>query len=328
MDMTMKEWLSKIGLEGVRKPIPILSFPGIQILNIPLKEMINNSDLQSECMKVIAERYDTLASVSLMDLSVEVECFGSNIRFSDDEVPTVVGALVSNQEEIDALVIPPVGSFRTGVYIASLQKALIKVTDCPIFASVIGPFSLAGRLMNISKIMVNCMDEPEMIHALMEKTTQFIIDYSRAYKEIGAHGIVVAEPMAGLLSPGFHREFSMPYMKRITDELQDDNFLVVYHNCGPYTAQQAADIFSIGAKIYHFGNAIDLADVFFTGNVAPADHIKKGTVESTMEATKAVLKTCGRLPNFILSTGCDVPPMAPMANMDAFFAAASDYYNS
>ena len=48
--------------------------------------------------KLVADRVPSAAAVSLMDLSVEAECFGSQIRFSDDEVPTVVGALVSSAE--------------------------------------------------------------------------------------------------------------------------------------------------------------------------------------------------------------------------------------
>lgn len=34
---------------------------------------------------MVADRVDSATSVSLMDLSVEAECFGSTIRYSDDE---------------------------------------------------------------------------------------------------------------------------------------------------------------------------------------------------------------------------------------------------
>ena len=42
----------------------------------------------------------------------------------------------------------------------------------------------------------------------------------------------MAEPLAGLLSPDLAQEFSADYVKQIVDAVQDDNFLVVYHNCG------------------------------------------------------------------------------------------------
>ena len=60
-------------------------------MGITVRQLIESSDLQAQCMKAVADRVDTAASVSFMDLSVEAECFGSTIRVSDDEVPTVIG---------------------------------------------------------------------------------------------------------------------------------------------------------------------------------------------------------------------------------------------
>ena len=53
----------------------------------------------------------------------------------------------------------------------------------------IGPFSLAGRLMDVSEAMINCYEEPEMVHIVLKKATKFLIDYISAYKEAGADGI-------------------------------------------------------------------------------------------------------------------------------------------
>ena len=113
----------------------------------------------------------------MMDLSVEAECFGSQIRVTDDEVPTVIGSVVNTMEDAQALQVPQVGAGRTGLYVEAISKALKLITDRPIFASVIGPYSLAGRLMDMTQIMMNCFDEPEMVHATLEKATEFILAY-------------------------------------------------------------------------------------------------------------------------------------------------------
>ena len=57
--------------------MPILSFPSISLLNITVKELISDSNLQADGMKAVADACDTLASVSMMDLSVEAEAFGA-----------------------------------------------------------------------------------------------------------------------------------------------------------------------------------------------------------------------------------------------------------
>ncbi len=108
---------------------------------------------------------------------------------------------------------PPVGAARTGKYIEALRLACEMITDRPVFAGVIGPFSLAGRLMDVSEAMINCYTEPEMVHITMQKTAAFLTEYMKAYKAVGANGVVVAEPLTGLLSPDLAAEFSEPYMK-------------------------------------------------------------------------------------------------------------------
>ena len=75
------------------------------------------------------------------------------------------------------------------------------IDDRPVLAGAIGPFSLAGRLMDVNEVMILCYEEPELVHAVLEKVTQFIISYVAAFKEAGADGVVLAEPLAGLLSP-------------------------------------------------------------------------------------------------------------------------------
>jgi len=206
------------------------------------------------------------------------------------------------------------------------------ITDRPILAGIIGPFSLAGRLMEMTEIMYKAIDEPDMVHEVLDKVTSFLIDYSLALKSAGANGIVMAEPAAGLLSPGWNAEFSAQYVKRVVEAVQDENFLVVYHNCGN-VVPQIDDIVATGARAFHFGNAIDLADIIdkvpadrlVMGNIDPATQFARGTRESVIAATRSLLDKMNGHKNFVLSSGCDIPPRTPLAIIDAFFAAAAGH---
>ena len=91
---------------------------------------------------MVAGRVPAAASVSLMDLSVEAECFGASVRFSDDEVPTVTGALVSDEDAAKALPVPKVGAGRSGICVEALRLAAEQINDGPVFAGVIRPLSL------------------------------------------------------------------------------------------------------------------------------------------------------------------------------------------
>ncbi|WP_215700319.1 uroporphyrinogen decarboxylase family protein [Clostridium sp. MCC353] len=334
MEKNTKEWLAELLAAPKKKAMPVLSFPAIQLMDITVKDLISDAGAQAKGMKMIADRVDSLASVSLMDLSVEAECFGSAIRYSDDEVPTVIGSVVGSEEEAEALQIPAIGSGRTQIYIDAIAMAVKEITDRPVFAGIIGPFSLAGRLMDVTEAMVYCYEEPDMVHTILEKASQFLIDYANAYKAAGAHGVVMAEPLAGMLSPALSEEFSCDYVKKIVDAVQDDDFLVIYHNCGNYTIQMIDQILATGSAAYHFGNAISMAEMMThipegtiaMGNVDPAGEIRNGTPESVREATLKVMGECCKYPNFVISTGCDIPPMSKWENIDAFFAAVEEYY--
>lgn len=331
--MDMKNWLNEAA--ALHKPMPILSFPGVQLIGATVRDIVQSSKLQAQCMKAVADRWDTLASVSLMDLSVEAEAFGSPVRFSDGEVPAVSGAIVESEEDLDRLKTPAVGEKRTGIYVETIREAKKLITDRPVFAGVIGPFSLAGRLMDMTEIMLMCYDEPELVHSVLERVTQFLITYCTAMREAGADGILMAEPAAGMLSPSLISQFSSAYVKRIIEAVETDECVIIYHNCGNSTLVLTKEILDTGARAYHFGNAIDLSEMLkllpseklVMGNVPPAEQLRGGTPDSVREATLDVLKKCSGAPNFILSSGCDIPPASPIVNIDAFFSAAREYYS-
>lgn len=332
MKKDMNKWLASLPESG--KALPILSFPCISLLGCSVKELISDSEKQAEGMALVAGRVDSAASVSLMDLSVEAECFGAAVRFSDDEVPTVVGRLINDEDEAEALNVPAVGSARSGIYIDAIKKAKEKITDRPVLAGIIGPFSLAARLLDVTEIMMDCYDDPDMVHTVLEKCTAFLIEYAKAYKEAGADGVVMAEPVSGLLSPALEAEFSSPYVKQIVDAVKSDEFAFIYHNCGDNTPRMLDSILSIGASAYHFGNSIDMkemlekipSDTLAMGNVDPAGVLRLGTPEGVKTTTLSLMEKCCEHKNFVISSGCDIPPLTPWENIDAFFGAVCEYY--
>jgi uroporphyrinogen decarboxylase len=174
-----------------------------------------------------------------------------------------------------------------------------------------------------------------MVHTVLEKATEFLIAYGSAYKATGAHGIIMAEPVAGLLSPSLEEEFAAPYVKKIIDALQDDHFLIIYHNCGGNVLSMTESLLSSGAAAYHFGNAIDMktmieklpTDTVVMGNVDPAGVLCFGTPDTVKKETQALLESCSQYPNFIVSSGCDIPPKTPWENINAFFETVDQFYN-
>ncbi len=335
MKMNMKKWLEEYMSAPVKKAMPILSFPGVQIIGHTVEELVKSADLQAQCMKAIADRFDTGAAFSLMDLSVEAEAFGSRVHYSEDDVPTITDALIHDEDEADALEVPQVGAGRTGECVKGIEKACELITDRPVLAGIIGPYSLAGRLLDMTEIMILCYEEPDMVETVLNKATEFLIEYAKAFKAVGANGIAMAEPAAGLLSPSLIDEFSTPYVKRIREAVEDENFIVMYHNCG--NVEPLADSMKeVDALAYSFGNAIDIeamlkelpADRMVIGNIDPAGIIRNSNPETIRNEVIALLERCSKYPNFVMSSGCDIPPMTPIENLQAFFDATDEFYKT
>lgn len=327
--MSIINTLWDIARSDKKQGLPVLSFPAVQKLGVTVEDMVRSSVLQAQAMETVAHQTDTIAAVSPMDLSVEAEAFGAKVRFSPDDVPAVVGQLVSDSDGASALSVPDLSAGRIGVSIEGVRLAKQLVTDKYVIAGCIGPFSLAGRLMDVTEIMYACYDEPETVHIVLEKATEFLVKYALAMKDAGADGIFMAEPLTGILSPDMAEEFSVPYVKKIIDSVQSESFPVIYHNCGNSVPKMLDKLFTQGAFAYHFGNAVDMgevlenapADVICMGNIDPAACFANGTAESVKNATAVLMSRCGKYKNFIPSSGCDIPAKTSWDNINAFFDA-------
>lgn len=333
--MNMKLWVEQEIQKQKKIPLPVLSFPVIQLLGVGINEFIQSSQLQAEGMLRVVSELDMPAAISLMDLSVEAEAFGSQIKFFEKEIPAVIGKIVQDEKEAEALPVPPVGTGRTAINLKAVELVKSSLSDRPVLAGTIGPFSLAGRLMGVSDAVICVRRKPKMVKILLEKATEYLIHYINEYKKTGADGVMIAEPLAGLLAPKLAEEYSHIYMKRIIQEVQSDTFAVIYHNCGGSVAHMIDPIIELGAMGYHFGNAIDLSavvpripsDCLIMGNLDPAGVVKNGTPQEVYEQAQRLLKENGKYANYLLSTGCDIPPSASWENIRSFFQAAKDYYD-
>lgn len=331
--MNMIKWRQDIITRPDRVAIPVMTHPGIEQLGYTVRQAVENGDIHAKAVKWLAERYPSHAASVIMDLTVEAEAFGADVLFPDDEIPTVTGHMLNNSDDIRRLEVPSLNSGRIREYLKANAILHRDITDRPVFAGCIGPFSLAGRLYDMSEIMILIYSDPEAAHTLLEKCSLFILRYIAALKATGIQGVLMAEPAAGLMSNDDCWTFSSQYVKRIIDQLQDEEFMIVLHNCGN-TGHCTDAMVRTGAHALHLGNKCSLAevaeetprDILVMGNLDPVSIFKMASPQETYNATAALLSETADHPHVVISTGCDTPPHAPLENADAFFAAIA-YYN-
>lgn len=335
MKRNMKKWMYNLLSSQDIKAMPIISFPGAELKSMNVLDVASKGKNQYESIKALSDIYPSIANVTCMDLSVEAEAFGCEIRFTDIEVPTVIKGVINDVEDVKGLTIPNVGDGRTGEYIKAAELAASNIKDRPTFAGMIGPYSLSGRLYDMTEIMTAIMTDPDEMHDLLQRCTKFLIAYANAFKTAGANGIIIAEPAAGLLSPQLCQEFSSEYVKEIVDAVQDEYFMVILHNCGK-TEKLVDSLVSTGAMGLHFGNAVDMTKIMpqipwgrlAMGNIDPVSVLRYGSVDDVIQKTEELLWKAAIYKNFVLSTGCDVPFGSPQSNIQAFYDALEKFNHS
>ena len=332
MKRNMKQWVADVIQRKEVMAIPVMTHPGIELNGQTVRQAVSDGCLHAEALVRLAKQWPSAAACTMMDLTVEAEAFGSEIVYSDEAVPTVSNRLLTDEKSIYELQVPSLKAGRIPQYLKASLLASETISDRPLFAGCIGPFSLAGRLYDMSEMMVLIYEHPDAAHVLLQKCTDFIGKYCQALKQAEANGVLMAEPAAGLLSNEDCKTFSSQYIKRIVDLVQDDSFMVILHNCGNQGHCTKAMV-ETGAAAYHFGNKCQMEEVMkdvpqdalAMGNLDPVSLFKDGTLEQMREATLDLLERTRQYPNFVLSSGCDIPPHTPIENLNAFFDALHEW---
>jgi uroporphyrinogen decarboxylase len=97
-----------------------------------------------------------------------------------------------------------------------------------------GCWQHAACLINIQELILHAIDSPDWVHELLEillrKKLRFIETLKGASFDLIETGGGSAS--STLISPAFHREFCLPYDRRMHDALHALGFTVAYHTCG------------------------------------------------------------------------------------------------
>lgn len=312
-----------------RKVVPLMTFPGVQLSKYSVRQILFNSKAQVETSRALAERFKPDALFQVMDLSVEANALGLQVRFPLNESPSVEDHPVKSPDDLEQF--SRIDILKDGRIMAFLEamREMKETIDMPIGGYVIGPFTLAGRMMGESEAAMAAIDDPSGLEQIVEFATERILRYGKALVSAGADMIAILEPTGVILSPDQFRQFSGKYVKRILDGLDTMGIL---HICGdsnhiiPYMCETGAQGLSLDSDV-DLPKAIELLpeDVVMIGNLDPVACVAQSTAEEVREASLQLLESMSKYPNFIFSTGCDLPPETPLENIRAMIEACRQH---
>lgn len=338
MNCTKLSELSKQAYcENKRLVAPLVGFPGCDIIKCSIKMAQQNHAMHYNSIEALVYHLRPDAVFMMMDLSVEANAIGLPVRFPTDESSSVELHPIKEVEDLDKYrCINILADARIQSYLKTIEMMKLGLKkNVLIGAYIIGPFSFAGLLMGAQDAAMNSIIDPDKLNHVCQFCTSIIMEYTQALITSGADLICVLEPTAAILGPDQFSQFSGEFVRHIIESYKYSNVDTIYHICGnTMHLVKAMSQTGVGAiSLDSPETGIDLAkvaqmvpeDIAIIGNVNPTRIMKDGTVEEVEQATTELLDQMKDYPNFVLSTGCDLPPGIPLENMITFMEAGRNY---
>ena len=260
------------------------------------------------------------------------EAFGCRVRFLEtgplaDPLPIKVTSMV----DVDGLPLPDARREGRLPLILDVVKDLSEYGDgdLPVLGLFEGPFTTTCRILEPELIMRMVYKNRAVLEALLDKVTAFLLKFAEALVENGANAIFLPEPTASasMISPTMFRQFVLPRLKKLTQNLKVPCIL---HICGD-TSPTLKAMGESGAKVLSLDQCMDLSssravvkDGVLGGNVDPINALLMGSKEQVVNDTLNCLRSAGTK-RFVLMTGCGVPPNTPLENVKIMIKTAKEY---
>jgi len=256
----------------------------------------------------------------------EAEALGCNIKSGGKE--GIPGISHPAPYKLDDVPVFPADFLSRG-RIPELIKA-VKILkkelgdEVPIVAGIIGPFTIAGALIDITILLRATFKKPEKMRPFLEVGEKAGTALAQALIDAGADIIAVEDMTASpdLIAPNTYRDYEMEYQGRQFEAISIPKILHICGNVDPiveYMCHTGADIISLEPK----ANA-KLArqkcgpDVILMGGVDTATTLFMKDAATVAEGCEESIEQGIQ----ILAPGCAVAPGTPLENLLAMVDVA------
>ena len=267
------------------------------------------------------------------DLCVEAEAIGCEINvyaYSEDLLyPTIKAKVIHSEDEMD-IKLPENLAERGRIPLVCEAIRLIKKeigSEAAIGSYVLGPFTLAGQIMELNDLLKLSFKKPDKVGKLLDVLADAIIIVAKEFEKAGVDFINVREMGAtsDVLSPRVFKTLIMPYLKKIFDNLTVPG---VIHICGK-TNDIVQFMVETGAKALSVDQKNNIEEtrkklgpnVLVFGNYDPYNVLVAGTTGLVRET----IKKCMDDGASAVWPGCDIWPTVPGENVKAMMDEVNKY---
>ncbi len=290
-----------------------------------------NPELACEVTLQPLERYPLDAAILFSDILTIPDAMGLGLYFETGEGPRFKKT-VRTMADVDAL--PIVDGENDLTYVCDAVRTIRRELNgrVPLIGFSGSPWTLATYMVEGggSKDHARCkalaFDQPELMHALLDKLAKSVTAYLNDQIRAGAQAVQIFDTWGGALSHNAYQEFSLRYMQQIVDGLIKENdgrkvpVILFTKNGGQWLELMAATGASalgldwttdIGAARARVGDKVALQ-----GNMDPS--MLRASPARIREEVAAILARYGSGPGHVFNLGHGITPEVDPAHAGAF----------
>ncbi|MHC1709560.1 MAG: uroporphyrinogen decarboxylase family protein [Methanomassiliicoccales archaeon] len=196
------------------------------------------------------------------DESVEVSAFNVHTGMKGlQRTPMVLESLVNDLDDLERLQVPdPMSSGKVPAVLKAVEILQNKMGEVPIFLGIITPWTLATQLRGETVCLLDMVSENKLLEGLLEKSTDFILEYVKEASKRGVDQIVLEEPMANenVMDMEMFRRFVEPYEDMIANRMRAEGIESMLQIAGEFSEEQLERMVEVDVDALCIDECVDI----------------------------------------------------------------------
>ncbi len=308
----------------------MVTIQAIEQMGIRFPQVHTSSENLARSAMLTAEIFGFDASIIPYDVCTVAEALGRGISLYEDSEEILYPTVPSKWPGPEEVEIPD--NFLSKGRMPLVDDAIgqLKSLSNDRFAIggwVLGPFTMAGQLIELDILLKGAGKFREKIEAFLVKVTDLVIKVAQHYQSLGVDYMNIREMGTGsdLLSPRMWKSLIQPNLRKVFEALGSPKIL---HICGSTDMiiemmnDCGADALSVDQKNNVKESRKKLgSEVLLLGNFDPFNTL----VQMEASEVETVIKKCIDDGVDAVWPGCDIWPAAKKENVEAYVRTVREY---
>ena len=336
-ELTGKERVQKLFKKEPLDTMPCFSGQGavvvqaIEEMGTQFAKIHTDARLMAQSAITSARLFNMDGVVIPYDMATVAEAMGRGISLYENADGVIYPTVPNKWKTLDEIDIPKDYMSRGRLPMIDEAFKIIKeeAPDLAVGAWVLGPFTLAGQIMELDILLKGLKKNKDATAAFLDQVTQITVDMVKHYQELDVDFISVRDMGSGtdLLSPRMWKTLVGPNLKKVFDAItcvpsvnhicgSTDMIIEMMHECGAdaLSVDQKNNVVTTREKL---GN-----DVLLFGNFDPYNTL---TQLEDVKEVEAVIKQCIDNGLDAVWPGCDIWPDIRKENMETYVKTVKEY---